>query len=227
MKLTPQDELLKIRQEMLAKEVDAELKNDQIKAFWKKYRFLLIGLAVLAVAIAIGFEVYQSWWTKTRLSESDQFEQAAVLTYQGKSDEALGILNTLSENGKTGYRYLADLKRASILMAQGKNEAAFQLLNELANNKNMPNELRAVARLSLAGHQIDSKTPDEIQTLLQPLLTETNPFYGSATELAAIAYLKQGNQEAAKNILNQALQSTSVPLNVKQRLSELLSVIEA
>ena len=56
MKLTPQDELIKIRQEMLAKEVDAELKKDQIKAFWKKYRFLFIGLACAAVIFVIAFE---------------------------------------------------------------------------------------------------------------------------------------------------------------------------
>lgn len=227
MKLTPQDELLKIRQEMLAKEVDAELKNDQIKAFWKKYRFLLIGLAALAIVIAIGFELYQSWWTKTRLSESDQFETAAVLSYQGQYDTALKNLTDLSENGKTDYRYLADLKRAAILIQKNENETAFNLLNALINNKNAPEEFKSIAQLSLAGHQIDIQKPEDIQIQLQPLLNESNPFYGSAAELMAIIYLKQNNQDAAKNILNQALQSTSVPLNVKQRLSELLSVIEA
>ena len=227
MKLTPQDELLKIRQEMLAKEVDAELKNDQIKAFWKKYRFLLIGLAALAIVIAIGFELYQSWWTKTRLSESDQFETAAVLSYQGQYDTALKNLTDLSENGKTDYRYLADLKRAAILIQKNENETAFNLLNALISNKNAPEEFKSIAQLSLAGHQIDTQKPEDIQIQLQPLLNESNPFYGSAAELMAIIYLKQNNQDAAKNILNQALQSTSVPLNVKQRLSELLSVIEA
>lgn len=227
MKLTPQDELLKIRQEMLAKEVDAELKNDQIKAFWKKYRFLLIGLAALAIVIAIGFELYQSWWTKTRLSESDQFETAAVLSYQGQYDTALKNLTDLSENGKTDYRYLADLKRAAILIQKNENETAFNLLNALISNKNAPEEFKSIAQLSLAGHQIDIQKPEDIQIQLQPLLNESNPFYGSAAELMAIIYLKQNNQDAAKNILNQALQSTSVPLNVKQRLSELLSVIEA
>ena len=131
MKLTPQDELLKIRQEMLAKEVDAELKNDQIKAFWKKYRFLLIGLAALAIVIAIGFELYQSWWTKTRLSESDQFETAAVLSYQGQYDTALKNLTDLSENGKTDYRYLADLKRAAILIQKNENEENQKLDSEI------------------------------------------------------------------------------------------------
>jgi len=227
MKLTPQDELLKIRQEMLAKEVDAELKNDQIKAFWKKYRFLLIGLAALAIVIAIGFELYQSWWTKTRLSESDQFETAAVLSYQGQYDTALKNLTDLSENGKTDYRYLADLKRAAILIQKNENETAFNLLNALISNKNAPEEFKSIAQLSLVGHQIDIQKPEDIQIQLQPLLNESNPFYGSAAELMAIIYLKQNNQDAAKNILNQALQSTSVPLNVKQRLSELLSVIEA
>ena len=227
MKLTPQDELIKIRQEMLAKEVDAELKNDQIKAFWKKYRFLFIGLACAAVIFVIAFELYQSWRMKTRIAESDQFEQAAVLSYQGKYDDALRELSALSKNAKTGYRYLADLKRSSILIQQQKNEEAFKLLMQLVGNKKVPDELRSVARLSLVGHQIDSKTPEEIQLLLQPLLNESNPFYGSAAELMAISYLKQNNQKAAKNILNQALQSTSVPLNVKQRLSELLSLVEA
>lgn len=227
MKLTPQDELLKIRQEMLAKEVDAELKNDQIKAFWKKYRFLIIGLAVAAVAIAVLFELYQSWWMKTRLSESDQFEASAVLSYQGQYDPALKELSVLSENAKTDYRYLADLKQAAILIQQKKNDAAFEILTQLTSDAKAPEEFKSVARLSLAGHQIDSKTPEEVQALLQPLLNESNPFYGSAAELMAVTYLKQNNQEGAKNILNQALQSTLVPLNVKQRLSELLSVIEA
>lgn len=225
MTLTPQEELLKIRQEMLAKEVDAELKNDQIKAFWKKYRFLLIGLAVAAVAAAIAFEVYNAWWHKVRLSESDRFETAAVLAYQGESDAALNELVQLSQNGKTGYQYLSDLKQASILMGQGKTAEAFDILTRVMENADAPDELRSVARLSLAGHQIDTKPAGEIQSLLQPLLNETNAFFGLAAELAAINYLKQGDKTGAKNILNQALQAATVPLNIKQRLSELQSVI--
>ncbi len=227
MKLTPQEEIMKIRQEMLAKEVDAEVKNDQIRAFWKKYRFLFIGLAVAIVGAAIVVEMYNAWREKVRLDESNRFENAVILAYQGQSDAALNELSALADGAKTGYRYLAQLKQAGVLISQGKNEQAFDILTQLMNNNAAPDELRAVARLSLAGHQIDSKNPTEVQNLLQPLLSEKNPFYGSAVELMALTYLKQNNAQAAKNILNQALQNQTLPLNVKQRLDELLSVIEA
>lgn len=227
MKLTPEEEIIKIRQEMLAKEVDAELKNDQIRELWQKYRFLLFGLIVAIIATVIGCELYDSWQSKLRTAESDKFETAVLTAYQGQPDVALNNLTELSETGKTAYQYLADLKQAGILIGQGKQTEAFALLKKLMNDTSVPDDLRSVARLSLAGHQMDTANPSDIQALLQPLLSAQNPFYGSAAELMALTYLKQNNPEGAKNIINQALNSEVVPVNMKQRLMEILSVIEA
>lgn len=224
-KNNPQDEMARLQQQMLAREVDEEVQREKMRAFWEKYRYIILGIVVGVLFVTIGTELYQTWKMKTNLKESDAFENAVILSYTGEQAEALKALGDLSENAYSGYQYLADMKIAGILFEQNKTEEALNVLKKVMDS-NAPKQLKAVATISYVGNQIDTGDIKELQGLLEPLIKTPYGFAGSAAELSAVLYLREGNKAEAIKVLQKAENSTLTSPVVKERLKELIAVIE-
>lgn len=224
-KQTP-DEAEKIQQAILEREVEEELQKERLLNFWKKYRTTIIGGLVLIMGVTIGTEIYHSWYNKVRLAESDQFEQAVILNYTGNEEQALQKYQNLADTAKTGYKYLAQMRLAQNALAHNDIQSAVGYLKQVMNDSGAPIELRHVARLSLVGHQIGLVPATDLEKELQPLLNQQNPFYASAVELQAILLLEQRKTTEATDILNKTIGLPNVPANEKERLKELLSLVQ-
>lgn len=220
-----QNELEKLQQDMLIREVQEEMQREKLRALWQKYRFLVIGFIAGVLLITISNELYHSWRQKVSLAESDSFEKATVLAYTGDSEQALQILKKLAQDGHTGYSALAHLKMAGIYLAQDQLPQALAALETVMNDQ-AASGLKEVATLAYVGHTIDTENPQKLQALLKPLLGNRSAFAGSAAELSAVLYLKQGDTQSAITVLKQAQENELVAPVVKQRLNEFLSVIE-
>ncbi|MBR6675559.1 MAG: tetratricopeptide repeat protein [Alphaproteobacteria bacterium] len=221
----PIDEMEKLQQAIFEREVDEELQRERLRNLWQKYRFAVIGLVIGILLTTIGTEVYHSWRQKVSLSESDSFENAAVLAYTGETDKAVEILKKLASDGRTGYAPLAEMKLAGIYFSQNKPQEGIASLNKVIAS-DAPEQLKAVATIAYVGQQFETEDPAKLQTMLKPLLAGTSNFVGSAAELSAALYLKQNNQAEAINVLTQTINNPKTAPAVKQRLSELLSVIK-
>ena len=55
------------------REVNEELRSDQMKGAWRRFGRYLIALAVLIVLGTVGFKVYQYWDDNASSSTGDQF----------------------------------------------------------------------------------------------------------------------------------------------------------
>ena len=155
------DEAERIQQAILEREVEEELQKECLMNFWKKYRFVIIGGLFLIISFTVGTEVYKSWYNKIRIAESNQFEQAVLFDYTSEPEKASQLYSELSQNARTGYQYLAQMRLAQ--MAFGKNDTSngIQILTNLMNNSAAPEELRDVARLSVIGHQVGTTDSNE------------------------------------------------------------------
>ena len=72
----------------------------------------------------VGVESYTAWRAKTRLKESDLFEKSIILATNEHTEKAITGFKELSDNGKTGYRILAQLELADLWMKNGEKENA-------------------------------------------------------------------------------------------------------
>ncbi|MBR5129841.1 MAG: tetratricopeptide repeat protein [Alphaproteobacteria bacterium] len=219
------DEMEKLQQAIFEREVDEELQREKLKAMWQKYRFAVVGFIIGVLLVTIGHEVYYSWRQKVSLSESDSFENAAVLAYTGETEKAEEILKKLVAEGKTGYAPLAQMKLAGIYLAQNKTQEAINALQAVINS-NAPEQLKAVATIAYVGQLFETEDATKLQNMLQPYLIGSSNFVGSAAELSAALHLKSNNEAAAIKVLNQTINNPKTAPIVKKRLSELLSVIE-
>ena len=224
-KQTP-DEVEKIQQAILEREVEEELQKERLMNFWKKYRVLIIGGLILIIGITTGTEIYRSWLNKTRLAESDQFEQAVLLNYTGDEKQSMELYQQLATSAKTGYKYLAQMRLAQNAFAHNDHSTAINYLRSIMNESGAPVELRDVARLSIVGNQIGIVPAEELQKELQPLLDKQNAFHASAIELQAILLIEQKKTAQAADVLNKAIGLPTLSREEKDRLKELLSIIQ-
>lgn len=221
---TPKDET-QLAQDVLINEVTEDLHNEQIMNMWKKYRVWILLAVIFVIGSIAAMEGYLSWRTKTRLAESDVYEQAAVLNAMGQTDAALVKYASL-DNAKTDYRYLAKMRQAGILFEQGKDADALALLDALRQDKSAPQTLQAIAALGFVSHQIETGDVATLQSILNPYMTVGNKWYGTAVEMSILLLLRDGQSEKAIKMLNEALSMTNVPAGVKDRLSVLKKALE-
>ena len=94
------------------REVDEDVRRDRIIGIWTKYRYLLIGLAVLVVAGTGGWRSYEYYRDQAAEAANTKFEAAAQLSRDGKSTEAAAAFDALSKTAPKGYASLARLRAA-------------------------------------------------------------------------------------------------------------------
>ena len=202
-------------------EVDEELQQEKLAEWWKKYRFLVYGGVALILLATAGFEWYKNYQMKLRLSESDAFEEAVVMAYSGKNEEALTAFDKLGKSGKTGYRILALMNLADLQMNAGKKDEAIGTLKKILDTTSTKDPLHLISLLSYVTYQMDTENPDKLLADLEPAL-KNDAFQGLATELAALLLKGQGKKTEANQLIQKALQNPATSVNSKARLNTLM-----
>jgi len=184
---------------------------------------MLVYTGVAAIILGtIGCEWYHAWQTKTRLAESDRYDNATIMIVQGQTNEAISALEQLSKDGKTGYRYLAQMQLAGLLLKEDNTEKGLSYLKSLSEDSAAPQPLQKAALLSYVGHQIDTGNATQLQAVLEPILSQPeNAFYGPAVELSALLHIKSNQVDKAKSLLDTAIESLSEEDPAKERLTML------
>jgi predicted negative regulator of RcsB-dependent stress response len=134
---------------------------EQVKAFWKQYGNLITWLITLALLAFAGWTGWD-WWQREQAVKAaamfDEFDRAAKL---GDADKAGRVFGDLKERyGRTTYAAQAALLAARLQHDKGQADAAKASLSWAAENA-AETEYRDIARLRLAGLQLDAKQYDE------------------------------------------------------------------
>jgi len=131
------------------REVNEELRSDQMRLIWKRFGRVLIGAAVLVVLGTIGKVGYDYWRDREASASGDQFLAALTLAREGKNEEALTALTNLEKDGFGSYPVLARMRAAS-LTAETDVPGAIAAFSAIAKDTSVPQALRDAARLRAA-----------------------------------------------------------------------------
>lgn len=147
----------------MAYDLEEQEQLDAIKAWWARYRTLMV---LLAVAVALvwggrwGVKAYQSHRANQAMGYFEALEDAARLGGADSSARIKAASATLRDQyGSTGYAARGALVAAQALQAQKDADGARQQLEWLAGQSKNP-AMQAVARLRLAGLLLDQKQYD-------------------------------------------------------------------
>ncbi len=206
-----------------AREVDEELREDRLKAIWRRYGLLIVGGAValvLATAASVG---WNAWQENRRIADADAFDVA--LRSSAEPVPAAEELEGMAADANTGYRAIGRLTAAQLYDAAGNLDAARDALATLAADGQVPDLYRDLARLLDVAAGLDAMSPDAALADLQPLAADGAPWRHSARELIAAAQLEAGDTAAAATTLEALAADGTAPPGLRARASELVAAL--
>ncbi len=186
------------RTETFIREVDEELRRDQLKALWNRFGWLFIGACVLIVAITAGYRGWL-WWEERRAAQAgDRFMAALEAIESGSREEGVAELTAIVEEGSAGYAALARLRLAGESVAAGEKEAALAAYDTLAANQSLTRPLRDLARIRAALVALDIGDLAGAVERADALNVPGNPWRHAAREVLGAAAYESGDLATAR-----------------------------
>lgn len=206
------------------REVDEDLRREQITALLDKYGvYLLIGAAIIIVIVG-GYNAY-SWWTVKRAGENGAaYFQASQLIDEKKKPEALEAFTKFVAQSSGGYRTLAELEVAALHAQQGRKADAVAAYDRIAQS-GADAVLRDYAKVQAATLRLDDADHAEIVKRLAGLNTDNNAWRYSARELLGLAAFRSGDAGESEKVFSQILGDSGAPAEIRRRAEAMLALL--
>lgn len=209
------------------REVNEELRSDQVRAIWRKFGRVLIGAAVLLVLGTIGKVSYEYWRETEASAAGDRFLSALTLIREDKKDEGQKELAALEKDGFGAYPVLARMRTASLLAENGDTAGAVAAFTAIAKDGAIPQALRDAARLRAAYLLVDTASYEEVSAEAEQLTNPASAMRHSAREVLGLSAYKHGDFKRAKEWFEQIAGDAESPRNVANRAQMMLDLITA
>lgn len=209
----------------LLREVEEELRREQMQKIWNRYNGLILGAAVLVVLGVAGYKMLEHHRITSAETAGAEFAAAESLSDQKKKDEAEKAFKTIADNGPASYAALAKLRLAGAQVKDGKTADAVATYDSLAKQTGADDLLKSFAQLQAASLRMADADYDEIQNRLTPLIAEGAPYANSARELLGVAAYKAKKFDDARKYLEPLLVDPNVPGDTQERVKVIMSGI--
>jgi hypothetical protein len=210
--------------DLFVREVDEELRQDQLKSFWRRFAPFIIGAAV-AIVVGVGRFRAWEWYSANQANASgDRFLSALEAARNSNSAGALDTLNALQNDGSGAYPLLARLKAAA-LTAETDPQGAVTAFDAIAADSSIPAPLRDIARLRAGYLLVDTGSYADVSARVEVLTADGNAMRYSALEAMALAAYKAGDLANAGKLLEPVANDPAAPASLLQRAQILLDLI--
>ena len=208
------------------REVDEEVRREQLKKLWERWGNLMVTLAFLVVLGIAAWRAWEWWQMKKAQEAGAAFEAALSLAQAGKHDEAEGAFAKVAADSPAGYRTLARFREAAELSLRDR-AAAVKSYDALAADRSIGATLQDLAAVRAGLLLVDSAKLTEMQTRLEPLSSPDRPFRHSARELIAIAAWRAGDVATAKRWFDMIMNDAETPSGTRTRIEMLIALADA
>lgn len=199
------------------REVDENLRRDELQEKARKYGGWIIAAVVLFLAAVAGWIYWQQRQKAETAKQSEELSQVYNDIGANKLATVPQRLDRLAEEGDDVVRASALFTRAAVAIEQQDRPLAIAKYREAANDKGLPEPYRDIALIRMTSLEFDSIKPEEVIARMQPLAKAGNPWFGSAGELTAMAYLKQGKNLQAGRLFAAIAADRQVPASIRTR----------
>jgi hypothetical protein len=207
------------------REIDEELRRDNLLKLWQRYGRYMIIAVVAALMIAGGIVAWRNHQLALRQAQSVRYAAAMSLLHEGKDAEAAKIFASVANEGG-GYAHLAEFEAADLGAKSGDKKAAVAAYDKLAASGDIDPELRDVAKLLSVMTGFTDSDPHAVIDELKPLTDSGHPLRATALELTAAADLKAGDNAGALDIYKKLADDLTAPEGVRARAAEMAAVLK-
>jgi hypothetical protein len=203
--------------ETFLREVDENLRRDQMRDFFKAYGNWLILAVVVFLAASGGY----IWWRNHQVQKSEAQVEKLAQVYKdigsGSMGQAPQQLDELSKSGSKAVRASAQFARAALALQQGDVKLAIATYKSVADDSGNPEPYRDAALIRQTALEFDNLKPEEVIARLAPLAKTGEPWFGSAGEMTALAMVKQGKRQEAGQLYAAIAKDSGAPETIRAR----------
>jgi hypothetical protein len=203
--------------ETFVREVDENLRRDQLRDMAKTYGKWIVVAVVLFLAAVGGYLYWQDRQREQAAQESEAMSAALDKAEAGNAKGAAADLAPIVESSNDVNRASARLAQAALALRRNDRKTAIDIYRELAADDGLPQPYRDVATIRGTMTEYDSLKPDEVIARLSPLAEPGKPFFGSAGELVAMAMLAKGDRGGAGRLFAKIAADPQVPQTIRLR----------
>lgn len=207
------------------REVDDELRRDQLVGFWERYGKLAIGGVVVFLVALAGYFYWQHHTEQAAGVAGEQLQSAYDSLTDGNQGAAAATLAPLAQSGRPGYATLARLTQADLRLAKKDDKGAAAIFAGIANDSGVAKPFRDLALVRQTAAEFDTIAPQAVIDRLRPLAVAGNPWLGSAGEMVAVAYLRTGRRDLSGRLFGTIARDPDVPQSIRQRAVQMAGVL--
>lgn len=210
-------------------EVQQDIKQEQYLKLWEKYKKpITTGVTVVISAVAL-YMLWDAYQARKQMELSDKFLTAMTYMAQGKDNEAVAMLASMSASDTKAYGFLRDLQKAHILSKDSDSNVRAQatsVYETMMGNKSLPPIVQELARLLAAKSHATQKTKNsaEVIALVEPLCSEKGSLRHLAQEFKAEQLFLRGDQKAALELFAALARDPESPEGLKHRAQLMVQV---
>lgn len=206
------------------REVDEELRREQMTTAWRRYGIAAIAVVVLIVLGFGGWQIYRAHQQSVAGDEGEALSKAYE-DIGARRPAAATELGALADSNVKGYRALALMSQADLMLQKNDLRGAAAKFAAIANDGSIGQPFRDLALIRQTSAELDTLKPDVVVARLRGLAVKGNPWFGSAGEMVAASYLRMGRRDLAGTLYGQIAREPDVPESLRQRAVQMAGVL--
>jgi hypothetical protein len=211
-----------VSDESLFREVDEEVRQEQLKKLWDRYGNYIVALCAGVVIAVASLKGWQYWELKQAETAAAAYGDAVALIGEDKRPDADTALKAVNH---AGFARLAKLRLAANLAVEGKIDEAVALYDGIAADTGADQSLRDLARIRAGYLLADKLGPADLIGRLGALDNDQSQWRGAAREIFALAAYRTGDYSMADRYANAIIADSDVPLSLRQRAKVMVDVL--
>lgn len=214
-----------LQKNVLLREVDDALREDQVKKAFRRHALTAGAVIIVALAALGGYLLWRNHGDTATEDHARDMTLALDSIEKGDLDGGAKALAALTGTGQPAQQAVARLMAGGVALQQGRKDDAVKNFLVVASDPDVPEPLRDLALVRHVATTFDSMPPAEVVARLKPLAVPGNPFYGSAGELVAFAYLKQNRPDLAGPLFAAISKDRQVPRSLRSRTQQMAGIL--
>ena len=210
--------------EAFLREVDENLRRDQMQDFARRYGKWLIAALVLFLAGIALWLYWQDRQAKQAAAQSEELMAAYTDAGTNKLPSAKNRLETLNDADNDVVRALALLSEAALALGANDRAAALAKYRTISSG-DFPEPYQQLAIVRATALEFDSIKPEEVVARLQPMAKAGEPWFASAGEMTAMALLKQGQKAQAARLFAAIAADQQAPATMRSRAAQIAGTL--
>ena len=213
-------------QEILFREIDEELKQENLQHIWKRYGRTIIGASILLIAGVACFKGWQSHELNSRIQFAEQFDTAVGLIISDDIQAAQNSFKAITEGSSLGYKMLAEFQMASLAGKSGDPGSAIKIYKKLADDERLDMIYRDLATILGAYAELETNSKSaELVKRIDQLALGMSPWRFSAKEIRALAAFLSSDTNTARERYKELIKEAAAPQGIRDRAQHMFDLL--